>query len=86
MGFLGWWIIDCVVFAACAGLALRAAERWMRDQANLHCDALIQALLWYGDSSHWTRRTKVGRRWRNSPAADDKGARARSALGHWHGR
>lgn len=40
---------------------------------------LRETLAWYGERGNWKRPT-MGRHWSNSPAADDRGSRARGVL------
>lgn len=51
------------------GLKARRAER----------ARLVEALAWYATTDNWKRPT-TGRSWKNSPAGNDRGARARAAL------
>lgn len=48
---------------------------------------LERVLNWYADESHWRRRAinpkGSPRRWEKSPAAKDRGARARRVMGSW---
>lgn len=48
---------------------------------------LERVLNWYADESHWRRRAINSkgspRRWEKSPAAKDRGARARRVMGSW---